>query len=313
MIKIIRMIINPQNEFFELAKSGKRITHISLSSFILPVIFIVIAALFTQHLFAPLYFGDPKLATSNAREAFGLYSLFLLIIVNVFLWVKFFERRPFHTIGFTKDNALRKYLFGFTSGFILNLMIIALLAIFGSINISSGSNTAIDTYVIGGVLVFLLGYIIQGASEEILTRGWMFQVIGARYKPWLGVLITSIVFSVMHLGNNGANIFAVINIFLIAILLSLFVMKDSSIWGACGFHSAWNWTLGNVFGLSVSGSRDKTSLFDLTTEGNELITGGQFGAEGSIILTFLLIGSITLFIIHLIKIGENLKRSSFKV
>jgi membrane protease YdiL (CAAX protease family) len=133
----------------------------------------------------------------------------------------------------------------------------------------------------------------------------MFQVIGARYKPWLGVLITSIIFSIMHLGNDGANIFAAINIFLIAILLSLFVMKDSSIWGACGFHSAWNWTLGNVFGLSVSGTRDKTSLFDLTTKGNELLTGGQFGVEGSIVLTFLLIGSIFLLIRYLIKKGDT--------
>lgn len=305
MQNLIRTIINPKNEFFELAKSGKRITHISLSSFILPVLFIIIAALLTQNVFAPLYFGDPKLATSTAREAFGLYSLFFLIIVNVFLWVKFFERRPFHTIGFTKDNALKKYLFGFTSGFILNLTVIALLAIFGSIDVSSESNTEMDTYVIGGVLVFLLGYIIQGASEEILTRGWMFQVIGARYKPWLGVLITSIIFSIMHLGNNGANIFAAINIFLIAIFLSLFVMKDSSIWGACGFHSAWNWTLGNVFGLSVSGTRDKTSLFDLTTKGNELLTGGQFGVEGSIVLTLLLIGSIFLLIRYLIKKGDT--------
>ncbi len=305
MQNFIRTIINPENEFFELAKSGKRITHISLSSFILPVLFIIIAALLTQNVFAPLYFGDPKLATSTAREVFGLYSLFFLIIVNVFLWVKFFERRPFHTIGFTKDNALRKYLFGFTSGFILNLTVIALLAIFGSIDVSSESNTEMDTYVIGGVLVFLLGYIIQGASEEILTRGWMFQVIGARYKPWLGVLITSIIFSIMHLGNDGANIFAAINIFLIAIFLSLFVMKDSSIWGACGFHSAWNWTLGNVFGLSVSGTRDKTSLFDLTTKGNELLTGGQFGVEGSIVLTFLLIGSIFLLIRYLIKKGDT--------
>lgn len=308
MKDLILIIFNPENEFFQLTIGAKRITHIAFSSFLLPVIFIVIAAALTQFVFAPLYFGDPKLASSVSRQAFGLYSLFLLIILNVFLWIKFYEKRPFHTIGFTKENALKKYLVGFATGMVMNISVIATLAIVGCIEFTSESIAVTGINAIGGVLVFLLGYIIQGASEEILTRGWIFQVIGSRYKPWLGVLIASILFSIMHLGNDGVNIFAAINIFLIAILLSLFVMKDSSIWGACGLHSAWNWTLGNVFGLSVSGTGEKTSLIDLNTSGNELLSGGEFGVEGSIILTLLLVGlisAISIFLLRNRKISES--------
>jgi hypothetical protein len=129
----------------------------------------------------------------------------------------------------------------------------------------------------------------------------MMQVIGSRYKPWIGVIITSIVFSLMHSGNDGASIWSTLNIFLVAILLSLFVMKDGSIWGACGWHSAWNWTLGNVFGLSVSGTAEKASLFNLNIVGNKLLSGGEFGVEGSIILTFILICIIFLFSFALLK------------
>lgn len=308
MKDLILIIFNPENEFFQLTKGAKRITHIAFSSFLLPAIFIVIAAALTQFVFAPLYFGDPKLASSESRQTFGLYSLFLLIILNVFLWIKFYEKRPFHTIGFTKENALKKYLVGFATGMVMNISVIGTLALVGCIEFTSESIAVTGINAIGGVLVFLLGYIIQGASEEILTRGWIFQVIGSRYKPWLGVLIASILFSIMHLGNDGVNIFAAINIFLIAILLSLFVMKDSSIWGACGLHSAWNWTLGNVFGLSVSGTGEKTSLIDLNTRGNELLSGGEFGVEGSIILTLLLVGLISVISIFLLrnrKISES--------
>lgn len=308
MKDLILIIFNPENEFFQLTKGAKRITHIAFSSFLLPAIFIVIAAALTQFVFAPLYFGDPKLASSESRQTFGLYSLFLLIILNVFLWIKFYEKRPFHTIGFTKENALKKYLVGFATGMVMNISVIATLALVGCIEFTSESIAVTGINAIGGVLVFLLGYIIQGASEEILTRGWIFQVIGSRYKPWLGVLIASILFSIMHLGNDGVNIFAAINIFLIAILLSLFVMKDSGIWGACGLHSAWNWTLGNVFGLSVSGTGEKTSLIDLNTRGNELLSGGEFGVEGSIILTLLLVGLISVISIFLLrnrKISES--------
>ena len=216
-----------------------------------------------------------------------------------------------HTIGFTKENALKKYLVGFATGIVMNISVIATLAIVGCIEFSSESIAVTGINAIGGVLVFLLGYIIQGASEEILTRGWIFQVIGSRYKPWLGVLIASILFSIMHLGNDGVNIFAAINIFLIAILLSLFVMKDSSIWGACGLHSAWNWTLGNVFGLSVSGTGEKTSLIDMNTTGNELLSGGEFGVEGSIILTLLLVGLISAISIFLLRNRKAIRFAHF--
>lgn len=310
MKDVIFSIFNPGNEFFKLTDNSKRITHISLSSLILPAIFLVISALLTQYVFAPLYFGDPKAASSVARIAFGLFSLFTLLIICVFLWVKFYEQRPFYTIGFTKKNAAKKYLSGFAIGVGMNVGIVLILAILGLIKQGSDNLTVTGVNAIGGVLVFLFAFVIQGASEEILTRGWMFQVIGARYKPWIGVIITSIAFSLMHSGNDGAGILAGVNIFLVAILLSLFVMKDGSLWSACGWHSAWNWTLGNVFGLSVSGNSEKVSLFNLTTTGDELITGGEFGVEGSLILTLLLASMIVFIALYLVRKDKKLKQES---
>lgn len=310
MNEIIQKIFNPQNEFFLLTKDAKRITHISLSSIILPVVFIIFAALITQFLLAPLYFGDPTQASSSSREAFGLYALFGLIILFIFLWVKFFEGRPFYTIGFTKQSAVKKYLFGFSTGVAMNAFIVSVLALSGCIEFGSSNSASTGVNALGSVVVFLFAYIIQGASEEILTRGWMFQVIGARYKPWLGFLISSVLFSLLHMGNNGANILAAINIFLIAVLFSLFVMKDKSIWGACGLHSAWNWTLGNLFGLSVSGTGEKSTLLDLNTTGNELISGGAFGPEASLILTGVLL-LIIIFISRQIFINRRTKIYNF--
>ena len=301
MKEIIVRLFNPENEFFRLSKDAKRITHISLSSLILPALFLIISALLTQYVFAPLYFGDPKLASSSAREAFGLYSLFGSLILMVFLWVKYYEKRPFYTIGLTKQKALKKYVYGFTVGVGMNVILVAILAQFGFIELKTQGLENVGLNAVGGVLFFLFAYLLQGAAEETLTRGWMFQVIGARYKPWIGVIITSVVFSLMHSGNDGASILSTLNIFLIAVLLSLFVMKDSSIWGACGWHSAWNWTLGNVFGLSVSGTGEKISLMSLDLKGDGLITGGEFGLEGSIILSALLLSIICSFAVTLIR------------
>lgn len=258
----------------------------------MPVLFVFLAATLTQFVFAPLYFGDPTQASHTTREAFGLYVMFGAAIGAIFLWVKFFEGRPFYTIGFTKNGALKKYLFGFATGLLMNSAVVGIMALFGSIEIGTDSSATIGFEAIGGVTIFLFGFIIQGASEEILARGWMFQVIGARYKPWIGVIITSVFFALLHLGNAGINPFAVLNLFLFALLMTLYVMKDGNIWAACAWHSAWNWIMGNVFGLSVSGTGEKVSLFDLNTTGNELISGGGFGPEGSLVTSVVLLIAI---------------------
>ena len=285
-------LIKAENVFFQLTNDSKRVTHIALSSFLLPVFFLIISALLTQNVFAPLFFGDPTQASSSARQAFGLYAIFGTVIFFIFLWIKFFEGRSFRSIGFTKEKALKKYLFGFFLGFLMNTIVIGIMASLGNIE-SSQENAFVGINVFGSVLLFLFGYVIQGSGEEIIFRGWMFQVIGARYKPWLGVLITTILFSLVHLNNSGTNLFSIINLMLVSILLILFVIKDGSIWSACAWHTAWNWTLGNVYGLSVSGTSQKDSILALNTTGNDLISGGQFGPEASVIVTFVLSVAIT--------------------
>lgn len=289
-------LIKSDNIFFQLTNDSKRITHIALSSFILPVVFLLISALLTQFVFAPLFFGDPTKASSTAREIFGLFGLFGSLIFLVFMWVKFFEGRSFRTIGFPKGKAINKYLLGFFSGFLMNTIVIGIMASFGNIDISLENASLIDFHLFVTVLLFLFGFIIQGSAEEILFRGWMFQVIGARYKPWLGVFITTILFSLVHLNNSGMNLFSIINLMLVAILLILFVIKDGSLWVACAWHSAWNWTLGNIYGLSVSGNNSKNSILALRATGNELISGGEFGPEASVIVTFILLIAISLLV-----------------
>jgi len=301
MRNVILELFRPENEFFKLTEGSKRLTHISLSSFILPVIFLAAAGALTQFVFAPLFFGNPKEAAHWAREVFGLFVIFGSVISLIFLWVKFFEGRSIVSLGFTKDGAIKKYFSGFGLGLLMNSLVVGIMAILGSVEITAESANLTDINTVGIVILFLFGFVVQGAGEEILARGWMFQVIGARYKPWLGVLITVIFFSAVHLGNSGVNPASVVNLLLVAILLCLFVVNDGSLWTACAWHSAWNWIMGNVYGLSVSGTKEKVSLFNLNTTGNELISGGGFGPEGSLVTTFVLLLAIIWIGIKIIK------------
>ena len=294
-----------ENDFFKLTKDAKRLTHISLSTFILPIIFLAIAGALTQFVFAPITIGEFGESASWVRKVFGLFVMFGTVIVLIFLWVRFFEGRTITSLGFTKDGAIQKYFSGFVLGIIMNSLVVGIMALLGSIEVSKeGANiTGIDA--IGIVIIFLFGFVVQGASEEILARGWMMQVIGVRYKPWLGVFISTIVFTILHLGNSGVNPASVINLLFVAFLLCLFVLDGGSLWFACAWHSSWNWIMGNFYGLSVSGSGEKVSIFDLNTLGNELISGGKFGPEGSLVTTFVLFGTIIFYAIRVYNKTNN--------
>lgn len=290
--KVITILFNPENSFFQIAKDSKRLTHISLSSFILPVIFLIVAGFFVKLILEPILLGNISDNPKWINDIFNLVVMFGTIIGIVFLWVKLFEGRTIRSLGFAKKGSLKSYFSGFASGILINTIVVGLMALLGNIEVNNGSLNLTGINAIGLVGLYLLGFLVQGASEEILSRGWMMQVIGARYKPWLGVLFSTLLFTILHLGNAGVNPISVLNLILVSFLLALFVLNEENLWFACAWHSSWNWMLGNVYGLSVSGADEKVTLIDLNTNGAELFSGGEFGPEGSIVTSLVIIAAI---------------------
>lgn len=140
-------------------------------------------------------------------------------------------------------------------------------------------------------------FLIQGATEEIIVRGWLFPVISVRSRIWVGIIVTSFLFGFLHLLNPGITILSISNIILVGVFAAFYVLKDSSLWGICAWHSIWNWAQYNVYGFAVSGMTIySTPLFKPVTNGSEVLHGGSFGIEGSIITTIMLsIASIVLW------------------
>jgi membrane protease YdiL (CAAX protease family) len=306
MIKNLNnLIFSSENEFFKSAQNAKRLPHVAVSSFILPFLFVIVGLVFFEHVIAPFLVGDVKQLSKFWDELFLLCIPYPVMIITLFLWVKFIEKRTFYSIGFTNHNKIRKYLFGFGTGFLAMSLIVGLMAFAGNIKVNQSG--VAEPAAIGGVILYLFGYIIQGGSEEIIIRGWQFQVIGTRYKPWLGALISSLFFAFMHIFNTGVNILCIINLFLFSSLLVLYIVNDGSIWSACGWHTAWNWTMSNIFGLQVSGvTGENNSILNFGSSGSQLLTGGAFGPEGSIFTTLVLLIS-TFFMARHIYTKESVK------
>lgn len=236
----------------------------------------------------PLFFNNKDLLSLLIT----LFS-FAFISLLVFFRVKVIEKRSFSSIGFNKNNWLKKYSLGFLIGLAMMSIILLILFPFGYITVEKNPIQPVGISAIASVLVILFGWIIQGATEEIVTRGWLLNVLSTKYNIGVGLLISSTLFGLMHLTNPNVNYIAVINIILVGLFYGLYVIKTNDLWAVCGMHSAWNFAQGNIFGFKVSGLDVSVgSLIDLNLVGSDFVTGGIFGPEAGITATFILLASI---------------------
>jgi hypothetical protein len=155
------------------------------------------------------------------------------------------------------------------------------------------------------MLVMLLQFILVGWNEELLSRGYHLQTIasgfdrsgqGTKGLPLLiGVLISSVVFGLLHIFNPNATWISTLGIFLAGLFLSLPYLLTRQLWLSIGLHIGWNLFEGVVFGFPVSGINVFT-LAHVTVTGPNLWTGGAFRPEsGLVIVPVLAIGAVLVY------------------
>lgn len=251
-----------------------------------------------------LYIGEYVIMPLTGYENYSLLGTIDLISSNigiaalVFIWVWFVEKRRVSSIGLYRNEWFKNYMKGVIFGFLQFSTLTAILLITGNARINPEPDMIVGLAAISSVLIIMPGWIVQGATEEILVRGWLLNTVSAKYNAAVGILVSSSFFSLMHIFNDGVSVLAMTNLILDGMLFSLYVFRTGNIWGACGAHFAWNWVQGNIFGLGVSGSYyGDGTLIQLSLSGNELLTGGYYGPEGGIVFTFVTV----LFILIVLK------------
>lgn len=92
----------------------------------------------------------------------------------------------------------------------------------------------------------------------------------------------------MHAFNNGFTLLAAVNLILCGVLFSVYALRTGNLWGACAFHSIWNFAQGNFYGLPVSGIDSGDTIFSMQLAGSKLANGGDFGLEASLATTIVM-------------------------
>ena len=155
-------------------------------------------------------------------------------------------------------------------------------------------------------------FIVAALAEEALFRGYPLQTLTRANLAWLAVFLTSVPFAAVHLRNpNVAAGFTFINTALAGVWLAVAYLRTRTLWFPLGVHWAWNWALGALFGLPVSGITDLAPhpLMRGTDHGPVWLTGGSYGIEGGLACTNTVIVA-TIFILRtsLISTTPEMKR-----
>ena len=191
------------------------------------------------------------------------------------VYVKLIERRRGVEFG-----ALRELGSGLVIGAALFSATIGVLAALGLYTVQGWR----DPVVLIAPLALSVG---AAVIEELLFRGVIFRIIEASLGTWIALVISAALFGLVHLGNPNATWRAAAAISLEAgVMLAAAYVLTRRLWLPIGIHAAWNFTQGGIFSVAVSGGKTD-GLLVATLNGPSWLSGGEFGAEASVVAMLL--------------------------
>ncbi|MFZ0062208.1 MAG: CPBP family intramembrane glutamic endopeptidase [Pyrinomonadaceae bacterium] len=232
-------------------------------------------------------------------------------LVAGYICTRFIEGLPWRSLGLTCHSSwLRDLSLGSGIG-VVSLALAAAIAFAGG-----GLRFSVSPKPLGsvaGTVVISAGlFIVAALAEEALFRGYPLQTLTRARLIWLGILLTSVPFAAIHLKNpNAGGVLAFINTALAGVWLAVAYLRTRSLWFPLGVHWAWNWALGALFGLPVSGiTKIAPNPILLGSDfGPAWLTGARYGIEGGVACTIaLVISTIFIWRTGLVSATDDLKQ-----
>jgi hypothetical protein len=250
------------------------VSHLAVVRFLveaLALIAIVFATGLVSHHLVP---ASPAALHHNLLMLTNLLSSLALLLVYA-LTIRLMEHRNATEIN--PIGGAPQFLVGAILGVVLISAVYAVLWGLHLTHYAAGTGT--DGLIGGLVAMFSVAVL-----EELLLRAVLFRIVEDATGTTVAVIVSAMVFGVLHAFNHGATAISTAAIALEAgILLAMAYALTRNLWFAIGIHMAWNFTEGDVFGAQVSGGAGSHSLFKFALTGPDLLTGGAFGPEASAI------------------------------
>jgi uncharacterized protein len=224
--------------------------------------------------------------------------LVALLVVAVTLatydgYVSLIERRS--VVELAARRAPSEAAAGLLCGALLFAAVILVLVGAGVVRLSTGEGLAVLPYALAAAAV-------AAVWEEALLRGVLFRIVEESLGSWIALTFSAAIFGGLHAFNKGATLTSSVAIALEAgVLLGAVYMYTRRLWMPIGLHAGWNFTEGGIFGASVSGGHAEGMLSSRFRVGPDLLTGGQFGPEASVVAVVVCLGVGVVFLVLAIK------------
>lgn len=252
---------------------------VSVGKILIYLVLFLVGIVFSQSI-ASLFPASLKLSAITVSYITNSVSI-LVIFVLTAIFQRYVEKKKIASLGFNMRHFKKQFWLGsfiavlaMTLGFIILLITNQIMiegCHFNLLNILSLSFMCIVTAFI----------------EEISFRGYIQNNLTDNFGQWGGLIISSVLFTIVHSTNNYIALVSTLNIFLAGLLLGLLYMNKRNLWAPIGFHLFWNFTQ-SLLGYNVSGE-EMPSVLILDYPASNLFNGGNFGFEGSVVCAVLLL------------------------
>lgn len=253
--------------------------------FILPFLIFVVISQMLSSLVLGLKHGKEHAALSLFQSTVSVLFMLSATFAIVAIFRRWVDRESFVSLGFGTVNFKKEVIAGLLLGVVMMTLGFIILILINEIALNG---VHLDW---GDLLLSMLLFTAVAFNEELLMRGYVLSNLMLSMNRWVALLISSLLFSAMHLGNPNITLFSFATIVLAGLLLGLPYIYTKSLWLPIALHFSWNYFQGTIFGYSVSGNASY-SLITQTRKADTIWNGGEFGFEGSLLAVLMLVVAI---------------------
>jgi len=211
----------------------------------------------------------------------------LILVLSVAVMARI-EKRSFADYGLPLSQAFGKRFWqGVPLGFLMLCLMLGLMAAFGAYSIDGEAVHGFEA--LEDAALYAFGFICVGIFEEFSFRGYLQSTLGSGIGFWPAAIILSIVFGAIHLNNPGEAHIGALMAGSFGLLSAFALWRTGNIWLSIGMHASWDWGETYFFGTPDSGLVAQGHWLNSSFHGQQWLTGGSVGPEGSLLVYVVLV------------------------
>lgn len=219
----------------------------------------------------------------RVKDCVGYVFVNSVLLLLAWVMLRFLDRKSFRALGlWFYPSWLRESLAGAGLGMGLLAVVTGVLVATGKVRYLGWAHGWEIAPKMAGLAIFFL---LAAAAEEIVFRGYVFQRLVESIGPLGAILVLSALFGYAHSRNPSATALSTANTVLAGAVLSACYLKTKALWLPIAWHWAWNYFLGPIFSLPVSGYDFQPALLRREIGGPTWFGGASYGPEGGVVAT----------------------------